>query len=107
MDKKTWGFVIMALLVAVLLAVFVSPFASPWPDGLEKVAEDKGFLERAEEQEPAWKHSPIPDYAVGGIENESLATALAGLIGTVLTFGVGLGLAKVISHRRAIRNHRT
>ena len=99
MDKRTWGFIIMALLVAVLLAVFVSPFASPWPDGLEKVVEDKGFLEKAEEQEPAWKHSPIPDYTVGGVKNESVATALAGLIGTVLTFGVGLGLAKVISRR--------
>jgi len=95
-DKKTWIFISVALLVAVLLAMLISPFASSSPDGLEKVAEDKGFLEKAEEQEPTWKHSPIPDYAVGGIENESLATALAGVIGTVLTFAVGLGLAKLI-----------
>lgn len=99
MDKKTWLFIIIALLVSVLLAVVISPFASSSPDGLEKVAKDKGFLEKAEKQEPAWKHSPIPDYAMGGIKNESLATSLAGLIGTVLTFGVGFGLAKVIARK--------
>ena len=104
MDKKTWFFVLSALLVALILAIVVSPFASSSPDGLEKVAEDKGFLEKAQEQEASWKLSPIPDYAVGGIENESLATGLAGLIGTLLTFAVGLGLAKVISRRTARGN---
>ena len=100
MDKKIWGFILLALFVSVLLAVFISPFASSSPDGLEKVADDKGFLTQAEEHEPAWKYSPIPDYAVGGIKNESLATGLAGLIGTLLTFAVGLGLAKLMSRRR-------
>lgn len=104
MDKKTWLFVLLALLVSLLLAIVISPFASSSPDGLEKVAEDKGFMEKAEEQEAAWKLAPIPDYAVGGIENESLATALAGLIGTLLTFAVGLGLAKVISRKVARTN---
>jgi len=98
-DKKTWTFVLLALLVSILLAILLSPFASSSPDGLEKVAEDKGFLEKAEERQPAWELSPIPDYAVGGIENESLATALAGLIGTLLTFAVGLGVAKLISRK--------
>lgn len=100
MDKRTWIFIGLALLASVLLAVFISPFASSWPDGLEKVAEDKGFLAKAEDEPPAWKHGPIPDYAVGGIENESLATAAAGLIGTVLTFAVGLGLARVIASKK-------
>jgi len=98
-DKKTWFFVLLALLVSILLAILLSPFASSSPDGLEKVAEDEGFLEKAEERQPAWELAPIPDYAVGGIENESLATALAGLIGTLLTFAVGLGLAKLISRK--------
>ena len=99
MDKKTWIFILLALLVSLLLAILMSPFASSSPDGLEKVAEDKGFLDKAEEHETAWNHSPIPDYAVGGIKNESVATALAGLIGTLLTFAVGLGLAKVMSRK--------
>ena len=103
MDKKTWIFIAIAMVVSVCLAVVISPLASSSPDGLEKVAQDKGFLEKAEEQPATWQHSPIPDYAVGGIRNESLATGLAGLIGTLLTFGVGLGLAKVIS-RKASHN---
>ena len=100
MDKKTWLFITVALLVSVFLAVVISPFASSSPDGLEKVADDKGFLEQAEQQEPAWQYPPIPDYAVGGIKHESFATALAGLIGTLLTFAAGLGLAKLIAGKR-------
>lgn len=90
-----WIFVGSALVVALILGVFVSPFASSSPDGLEKVAEDKGFLEKAEETEPAWEHSPIPDYAVPGVKNERTATGLSGLIGVLLTAAVaaGLGLA--------------
>lgn len=100
MYKKTWSFVFPVFLVSVLLAILISPFASSSPDGLEKVAEEKGFLAKAEDEPPAWKHAPIPDYAVGSTENESLATALAGLIGTALTFAVGLGLAKVIASKK-------
>ena len=98
-SQKTWLFILLALLVSVLLAVIISPLASSSPDGLEKVAEDKGFMEKAEEQPATWKYSPIPDYTVGGVKNESLATALAGLIGTLLTFAVGLGLAKIIRRK--------
>ena len=103
MDKKTGLFIVIALVVSVFLAVVISPLASSSPDGLEKVAEDKGFLEKAEEHQAAWKYSPIPDYAVGGIKNESVGTALAGLIGTLLVFAVGLGVAKVISRKKALK----
>ena len=41
----TGVFVVVALAVAVGLATAVSPFASPNPDGLEKVAEEKAFLD--------------------------------------------------------------
>jgi len=103
-NKRTWVFIIVALLVSVFLAVVVSPFASSSPDGLEKVAEDRGFLDKAEHQPPAWKHSPIPDYAVAGIKNESVGTALAGLTGTLLVFAVGLAVAKVISRKKALKS---
>ena len=42
-------FLAAGLLVAVGLALVVSGFASSSPDGLEKVAEDKGFLETAKD----------------------------------------------------------
>ena len=41
----TGMFVALALALAIGLATAVSPFASPSPDGLEKVAEDKAFLD--------------------------------------------------------------
>jgi cobalt/nickel transport protein len=94
-------FTAAGLAVAVALALFVAPWASSSPDGLEKVAEDKGFIEKAEEAEPAWESSPIPDYAMPGLEGDhpALATALAGLSGTVAIFLIAWGLALVLKKR--------
>ncbi len=77
------------------LAIF-SPLASSHPDGLERVAEDQGFIEHA--QEP-W-YELIPDYVFPGIPNEALATILAGIVGTLLVFGLMWGLGKVVARRR-------
>jgi cobalt/nickel transport protein len=97
MDKKVifWG-----LIVAIFLAIAISPFASPWPDGLEKVAEDKGFLKKGEVEPPL--RSPIPDYTWPGIKNEKLATAIAGVVGTLIVFGAGYGLAALINRRKTL-----
>lgn len=92
-------FVIAGLLVAVGLALVVSGFASSSPDGLEKVAEDKGFLETARDH--AFADSPLADYAVEGVDNERLSTGLSGLIGVLLTFGLGLALFALL---RAMRS---
>lgn len=97
MNVKTGTFILLGLLFSLVLGIFISPFASSHPDGLEWVAEEKGFLESAENTEPTWNSSPIPDYAVPGIENEGIATASAGLIGTLLLFGSGWGFAKLVS----------
>ncbi|MBC7247951.1 MAG: PDGLE domain-containing protein [Actinobacteria bacterium] len=111
--KGLYVFILAGLAVAVALALLVSPWASSSPDGLEKVAEDKGFLEKAEETEPAWESAPIPDYAMPGLTREAvdeetgevveeptkLATALAGLVGTVAIFLIAWGLALVLKKR--------
>jgi cobalt/nickel transport system permease protein len=83
--KLVWA---VGLGVALLLAVF-SPLASAHPDGLEWVAEQKGFLDVA--QAPLYEI--IPDYVFPGISNEAVATILAGIIGTLIVFGVALGVA--------------
>ena len=44
--------------------IVLAPLASSDPDGLERVAEDQGFLERARDA----VYSIIPDYAVPGID---------------------------------------
>jgi len=91
MDKRL---VLSGLLVALSLAIFLSPFASPWPDGLEKAAEDKGFIDLVR-LEPVVS-SPIPEYAWPGIKNKGLGTSIAGLVCTLMLFALGLGLGHLI-----------
>jgi hypothetical protein len=91
-------FCVLALAVAVGLATAVSPHASPLPDGLERVAEDKAFLDRGA-LHPAQQDSPIPDYAFPGVDNEGVATGLAGFVGTLGVFALGYGLALVVRRR--------
>ncbi|GAA3160929.1 energy-coupling factor ABC transporter permease [Nonomuraea roseoviolacea] len=61
--------------LTLLLAGVVSFFASSSPDGLEAVAENKGFIDQATEHLMSW--SPLGDYGeVGGIP-----VGVAGVIG--------------------------
>jgi cobalt/nickel transport protein len=83
-------FLIAGLLVTIGLALVVSGFASSSPDGLEKVAEDKGFLETAKDH--LFADGPLADYTVQGVDNERLSTGLSGLIGVLITFGLGLAV---------------
>ena len=87
-------FTILALALAVGLATAVSPYASSSPDGLEKVAGDKGFLEQGKLQ-AVQDDSPVPDYAFPGVDDARVATGLAGFVGTLVVFGVGYGIALV------------
>jgi len=86
--KGGTGVWVFGLGIALLLSVF-SPLASANPDGLEWVAEQKGFLEAA--RGPLF--NVIPDYVFPGISNQTLATILAGIVGTLIVFGVALGVA--------------
>lgn len=87
--------IIIGLLLALFVAVALSPFASSSPDGLEKVAEDKGFLYKAEGKELI--KSPIPDYELPGVTNKTLAGIFAGIIGTIVTFLAMLGIGKAVT----------
>jgi hypothetical protein len=94
-------FVVLGLALAVGLAFAVSPYASASPDGLEKVAGEKGFLE-AGTLHALQSDSPIPDYAFPWIENERLATGMAGFVGTLGVFAVALAIGWAFG-RRATR----
>jgi cobalt/nickel transport system permease protein len=91
--KAVW---IAGLVIAVALAI-VSPRASAHPDGLEWVAEQRGFLDLA--QEPLYEI--IPDYVLPGVSNEVLATILAGVIGALIVFGAAAGVAYLRRNRRS------
>ena len=92
-------FVALALALAVALAFGLSPYASSSPDGLEKVAEDKAFVDQGRLHRA--QDSPIPDYAFPGIDDERMATAVAGFVGTLGVFGFGFGTARVLRRTRA------
>jgi len=90
-----WGFVL-----ALIIAVFLSPWASSWPDGLERVAENLGFIKKTEQAGVTlWERSPLPDYAIPGLANKGWSTALAGLLGTVVIFGLGWGIARLLKRK--------
>jgi hypothetical protein len=91
-------FVALALALAVGLATAASPFASSNPDGLEKVAEQKQFLDEGN-LHSLQEDSPIPDYAFPGVENEHLARGLAGFVGTLGVFAIGWGMAWLVRRR--------
>jgi cobalt/nickel transport protein len=86
---------IILIAVGIAIGLFItlfSPWASSEPDGLERVAEDKEFIE--EGKDPPYQ--VIADYAFPGVENERVATILAGIVGVLIvaavSLGIGLGL---------------
>ena len=81
-------FSILAALLAVALAVAASPFASSSPDGLERVAADRAFLEQGR-LAPVQEGAPIRGYTLPGIDDPRVATGLAGLAGTLAVLGLG------------------
>ena len=94
-------FVILALAVAVGLGTAVSPFASSSPDGLEKVATEKAFIDDGQ-LHSLQDDSPVPDYAFPGVENERVATGLAGFTWTLIVFGLGVVLIKAARRRPTV-----
>jgi len=82
--------VVTGLVVSLVLAGGVSYYASSQPDGLEKVAEDIGFLDSTKES--AVEEGPLAGYGVAGVENERISGGLAGVIGVASTAAVSFGL---------------
>lgn len=95
-----WGQVVFAgLAVSLTVAVFLAPFASSWDDGLEHVGGKLGFLK---EDMPAVLAGLIPDYEwkILGPDRLGVATAAAGVVGTLAVFCVGLLLARAFVRKK-------
>jgi PDGLE domain len=92
-------FLLGGLLVAAGLALLGSGFASSAPDGLNKVAEDHGIAATARKH--LFENGPLAGYAVKGVGNDRLSTGISGLIGILVTFGIGLALFALL---RALRS---
>jgi cobalt/nickel transport protein len=96
-------FVFSGLGIALLIGVFLSPFASQNPDGLDRVAQDLKFDQKAAEAPPAHRlpfYQIFDEYALRGVPQQ-IATPLAGLLGTLGTFGLAWGVGKLVVRRSA------
>ena len=85
------------LLVSLAIAGVLSYYASSQPDGLEKVAEDKGFLDTAKDSANAG--TPLADYGITGLENERLSVGLSGIIGVIVTLIVAFAIFKTLAKK--------
>jgi cobalt/nickel transport protein len=100
--QKNRFFALGGLGVALVIAILLSPFASKNPDGLDRVAQDLAFESKAQETTIAHKlpfAAVFEEYAMRGVP-EAVATPLAGLTGTLATFGLAWTLGKVMVRRR-------
>ena len=77
---------VLAGIVISLFVVLLSPLASANPDGLERVAEDLGFLNTAQSA----PFEVLPDYTVPFLGETSLSTIVAGLIGALVVLGLAI-----------------
>ncbi len=99
MKRLTIALIILGALA--LVAALVSPLASPYPDGLEAALERAGGDETAVPEEGGHLvDSPWPDYDAGG-DGSAGSTILAGIIGAAIVLALGLGLAKLLSLKKA------
>ncbi len=96
------SWVAVGLIIALAVAL-ISPLASPEPDGLERVAEDQGFIQAAQDA----PYAILPDYTVPFVENEALTTILAGVLGVLVVAGIGYGVARLNSRDDGDRIERT
>jgi cobalt/nickel transport system permease protein len=77
------GWVLAGVIIS-LAVVLLSPLASAFPDGLERVAGDVGFLETAQDA----PYQILPDYTVPFLGETALSTIVAGLIGALIVLGI-------------------
>jgi cobalt/nickel transport system permease protein len=97
--RRWLGPVMAGLGVAVAVALFLAPFASELPDGLEFVGERTGVLVEGSAPPlfPApWREYQLP-LPLPGLRHLHVATAAAGLMGTLTVFALAWVLARALA----------
>jgi cobalt/nickel transport system permease protein len=77
------GWIYVGIAVS-LFAVLLSPLASASPDGLERVAEDMGFLYLGQSA----PYQILPDYTIPFLGETALSTIVAGAVGALVVLGL-------------------
>ncbi|MDX9990941.1 MAG: energy-coupling factor ABC transporter permease [Anaerolineales bacterium] len=95
-EKGGRGWIYAGVLISIL-AVLLSPFASANPDGLERIAEDVGFLERG----LAAPYQILPDYTIPFLGETALSTVVAGIVGALVVLGMIVLLGSLLKKKEA------
>ncbi|WP_341527472.1 energy-coupling factor ABC transporter permease [Nostoc sp. UHCC 0302] len=94
-EFRGWSIPVVSIF---LIAGVLSLFASAWPDGLEKVAQNAGFINLADRVRVIVP-TPLANYGIEGLG--TIGTSIAGLIGAAVCFAVAFGIAKVVKPKDA------
>ena len=88
------GWVYAGVIIS-LLAVLLSPLASADPDGLERVAEDIGFLAQGLDA----PYQILPDYTIPFLGETALSTIVAGAVGALVALGLMVVVGKSLQRK--------
>ena len=95
MSHATRRMLVIGIVIALCIAASSAFLASSHPDGLERVAEDLGFLKSARGPH----YQLLPDYTVPGLGDGPLSTIVAGGIGVLLVAGIAIGAGALLRRR--------
>ncbi len=93
-EKGGGGWVAAGVIVS-LLAVLLSPLASADPDGLERVAEDMGFIQLGQSA----PYQILPDYTIPFLGETALSTIVAGAVGALVVLGLMIVLGNMLRRK--------
>ena len=91
--------ILTGILIAILIAASSAFIASGSPDGLERVAEEHGFLDRA----AGAPYTALPDYTVPGLGDGAASRIAAGAIGVLVVAGIAIGAGALLRRRSTSR----
>jgi len=92
----TRALVVTGLLLALLLAGVASYYAASSPDGLNRVAQDKGFAAPEQQRNDG---TPLAGYETRGVAQDRLSGGLAGVTGSLVVLVLAGGLVRVLRTR--------
>lgn len=94
-NRRGW-WVAGGLAIAAIVVVVGAFLASGDPDGLERVAEDIGFIGAGQDS----PFTVIADYVFPGVDGP-MATILAGLLGVAVVFTLAWLAGRALARRRS------
>ncbi|MBN1304228.1 MAG: PDGLE domain-containing protein [Anaerolineales bacterium] len=92
------GWIVAGIVVSLIVVLF-SPLASSDPDGLERIAEDMGFLSLGLDA----PYQVIPDYTVPFLGETALSTIVAGIVGALVLLGLMVLVGSMLRKRQTAK----